>query len=59
MHPATRVPFWALAWGPPAASVYSRTAKVHETVGDHRAAAEHYALAAIRVRAVQTGQVVR
>jgi hypothetical protein len=26
--------------------VYSRTAKVHETVGDHRAAAEHYALAA-------------
>ncbi|WP_331718376.1 hypothetical protein [Streptomyces sp. NBC_00624] len=40
------VPFWALAWGPPAASVYSRAAKVHETVGDHRAAAELYAMAA-------------
>ncbi|WP_238697046.1 hypothetical protein [Streptomyces sp. E5N298] len=45
--------------GPTGRVVYSRTAKVHETVGDHRAAAEHYALAAIRVRAVQTGQVVR
>ncbi|MBO8191591.1 hypothetical protein ITI46_07775 [Streptomyces oryzae] len=44
--PGDDVPFWALAWGPPAASVYSRTAKVHETIGDHRAAAEHYALAA-------------
>ncbi|MFI1013397.1 hypothetical protein [Streptomyces sp. NPDC020965] len=40
------VPFWALAWGPPAASVYSRTAKVHETLGDHRTAAEQYARAA-------------
>jgi hypothetical protein len=40
------VPFWALAWGPPAASVYSRTAKVHETLGDHQAAATHYVLAA-------------
>ncbi|WP_228982264.1 hypothetical protein [Streptomyces sp. DH12] len=44
--PGDEVPFWALAWGPPAASVYSRTAKVHETMGDHRAAAEHYTLAA-------------
>ncbi|MEU6406537.1 hypothetical protein [Streptomyces sp. NPDC046985] len=44
--PGDEVPFWALAWGPPAASVYSRTAKVHETLGDHRAAAEQYALAA-------------
>lgn len=44
--PGDDVPFWALAWGPPAASVYSRTAKVHETLGDHRAAAEQYALAA-------------
>ncbi|MGW3151986.1 hypothetical protein ACWDG1_46875 [Streptomyces sp. NPDC001177] len=44
--PGDEVPFWALAWGPPAASVYSRTAKVHETLGDHRSAAEHYALAA-------------
>ncbi|MFC9817194.1 hypothetical protein ACFVJM_34655 [Streptomyces virginiae] len=26
--------------------MYSRTAKVHETIGDHRAAAEHYGLAA-------------
>jgi hypothetical protein len=38
--------FWALVWGPPAASVYSRTAKVYETLGDHRAAAEQYAHAA-------------
>ncbi|MGW0491156.1 hypothetical protein [Streptomyces olivaceus] len=44
--PGDEVPFWALAWGPPAASVYSRTAKVHETLGDHRAAAEQYARAA-------------
>ncbi|MGW3668548.1 hypothetical protein [Streptomyces sp. NPDC005141] len=44
--PSDDVPFWALAWGPPAASVYSRTAKVHETLGNHRAAAEQYALAA-------------
>ncbi|MEV6048684.1 hypothetical protein [Streptomyces xanthochromogenes] len=44
--PGDEVPFWALTWGPPAASVYSRTAKVHETIGDHRAAAEQYALAA-------------
>lgn len=44
--PGDDVPFWALAWGPPAASVYSRTAKVHEALGDHRAAAEQYALAA-------------
>lgn len=40
------VPFWALAWGPPAASVYSRTAKVHETLKNQRAAAEQYAAAA-------------
>ncbi|MFI0212426.1 hypothetical protein [Streptomyces sp. SID8014] len=40
------MPFWALAWGPPAASVYSRTAKVYETIGDHQAAAEQYARAA-------------
>ncbi|MEU1015531.1 hypothetical protein [Streptomyces sp. NPDC005898] len=40
------MPFWALAWGPPAASVYSRTAKVYETLGDHRAAADEYARAA-------------
>ncbi|MER5916948.1 hypothetical protein ABT124_43000 [Streptomyces sp. NPDC001982] len=44
--PGDEVPFWALAWRPPAASVHSRTAKVHETAGDHRAAAEHYTLAA-------------
>ncbi|MER5359819.1 hypothetical protein [Streptomyces sp. NPDC002785] len=44
--PGDEVEFWALTWGPPAASVYSRTAKVHETLGDHRAAAEQYALAA-------------
>ncbi|MCP9209170.1 hypothetical protein [Streptomyces cucumeris] len=40
------VPFWALAWGPPAASVYSRNAKVYETLGDRKAAAEQYARAA-------------
>lgn len=44
--PGDEVEFWALTWGPPKASVYSRTAKVHETLGDHRAAAEQYALAA-------------
>ncbi|GGT54950.1 Tat pathway signal protein [Streptomyces kurssanovii] len=44
--PGDELEFWALTWGPPAASVYSRTAKVHETLGDHRAAAEQYALAA-------------
>ncbi|GGS25937.1 hypothetical protein Snoj_04480 [Streptomyces nojiriensis] len=44
--PGDDVPFWALAWGPPAASVYSRTAKVYETLGDHRAAADEYARAA-------------
>ncbi|WP_310718872.1 hypothetical protein [Streptomyces lydicus] len=32
--------------GPPAASVYSRNAKVYETLGDHRTAAEHYDRAA-------------
>lgn len=40
------VPFWALAWGPPAASLYSRAAKVFETLGEHRAAAEQYGRAA-------------
>ncbi|MEU9744326.1 hypothetical protein [Streptomyces niveus] len=44
--PGDEVPFWALAWGPPSASVLSRTAKVYETLGDHRAAAEQYARAA-------------
>ncbi|MEU3184699.1 hypothetical protein ABZ707_10860 [Streptomyces sp. NPDC006923] len=44
--PGDEVPFWALAWGPPAASVYSRTAKVYETLGDHRTAAEQYGRAA-------------
>ncbi|MFI0743082.1 hypothetical protein ACH4PU_34165 [Streptomyces sp. NPDC021100] len=40
------VPFWALAWGPPAATVHSRTAKVFETVGDRPNAAKEYATAA-------------
>ncbi|MGW2328734.1 hypothetical protein ACWC5C_23690 [Streptomyces sp. NPDC001700] len=40
------VPFWALTWGPPPASVYSRNAKVYETLGDRKAAAEQYARAA-------------
>jgi hypothetical protein len=40
------VPFWALAWGPPAATVHSRTAKVFEALGDRPNAARHYATAA-------------
>ncbi|CAM5407260.1 Tat pathway signal protein [Streptomyces spiroverticillatus] len=44
--PGDEVPFWALAWGPPAPSLYSRTAKVHETLRDYRAAAEQYTHAA-------------
>ncbi|MEU8568718.1 hypothetical protein AB0C51_10195 [Streptomyces pathocidini] len=44
--PGDEPAFWALTWGPPAASVYSRTAKVYETLGDHQAAAQQYAHAA-------------
>lgn len=44
--PGDDVPFWALTWGPPPASVYSRTAKVHETLGDYQAATQQYTLAA-------------
>ncbi|MEV1241669.1 hypothetical protein ACIBO2_14895 [Nonomuraea sp. NPDC050022] len=40
------VPFWALAWGPPQGSVFSRTAKVFEALGDRANAAEQYARAA-------------
>ncbi|MFI1012644.1 hypothetical protein [Streptomyces sp. NPDC020965] len=40
------VPFWALAWGPPEATVASRTAKVLDTLGDHRRAGQHYTRAA-------------
>lgn len=40
------VPFWALVWGPPAATVHSRTAKVFETLDDRRNAARQYATAA-------------
>ncbi|MFR9722788.1 hypothetical protein ACL02R_05350 [Streptomyces sp. MS19] len=40
------VPFWALAWGPPEATVASRTAKVHQALGDHRRAGQHYVRAA-------------
>ncbi|MFF2522269.1 hypothetical protein [Streptomyces liangshanensis] len=40
------VPFWALSWGPPAATVHSRTAKVFETLGDHHRAAAMYGAAA-------------
>ncbi|MGW9042822.1 hypothetical protein ACWGQL_09705 [Streptomyces lydicus] len=45
--PGDEVPFWALAWGPPDASVYSGNAKVYETLGDHRTAAEQYGRAAV------------
>jgi hypothetical protein len=44
--PGDQPPFWALAWGPPRASVYSRTARIYETLGEHRAAAEQYIRAA-------------
>jgi transcriptional regulator with XRE-family HTH domain len=44
--PGDEPTFWALTWGPARASVFSRTARVHETLGDHRAAAEQYARAA-------------
>ncbi|MGW3202049.1 hypothetical protein ACWDBD_47620 [Streptomyces sp. NPDC001118] len=40
------MPFWALVWGPPAATVHSRTAKVFETLGDRPNAARQYARAA-------------
>ncbi len=40
------VPFWALSWGPPAATVRSRTAKVFETLGDRPRAAAMYGAAA-------------
>ncbi|MGW2818934.1 hypothetical protein [Streptomyces sp. NPDC001415] len=40
------VPFWALVWGPPAATVHSRTAKVFETLGDRPNSARSYATAA-------------
>ncbi|MET7344632.1 hypothetical protein [Streptomyces sp. NPDC005547] len=40
------VPFWALSWGPPTATVHSRTAKVFETLGDRTRAAAMYGAAA-------------
>ncbi|MCX5205920.1 hypothetical protein OG897_31390 [Streptomyces sp. NBC_00237] len=40
------VPFWALVWGPPAATVHSRSAKVFETLGDPGNSARSYATAA-------------
>ncbi|MEU3598405.1 hypothetical protein ABZ714_06665 [Streptomyces sp. NPDC006798] len=52
------LPFWALAWGPPAASVHSRTAKVHETLGDHRAAAAEYQRAAAARPATTYARIV-
>lgn len=51
-------PFWALAWGPPAASVYSRTAKVYETLGDYSAAANQYARAATARPATTYARIV-
>ncbi|MEU5426182.1 hypothetical protein AB0H73_11320 [Streptomyces olivoreticuli] len=39
-------PFWAIAWGPVEATVRSRTAKVFDTLGDTRNAAQQYASAA-------------
>ncbi|WP_329612602.1 hypothetical protein OG244_04220 [Streptomyces brevispora] len=39
------VPFWALVWGPPAATVHSRSAKVFEALGDRPNSARSYATA--------------
>ncbi|WP_180930587.1 hypothetical protein [Streptomyces sp. AJS327] len=39
------MPLWALVWGPPTATVHSRTAKVFETIGDRPNAGRQYALA--------------
>lgn len=44
--PGDEQPFWATSWGPAAATVRSRTAKVYAKVGDTRAAAKNYAAAA-------------
>ncbi|WP_206312861.1 hypothetical protein [Streptomyces sp. 196(2019)] len=41
-------PFWALVWGPPAATVHSRTAMVFETLGDRPNAAQYATAAASR-----------
>ncbi|MFF2217453.1 hypothetical protein [Streptomyces antibioticus] len=41
--PGDEVPFWALAWDPPAASVYSRTAKAHEALAATTRPADTYA----------------
>lgn len=40
------VPFWALSWGPPTATIHSRSAKVYETLDDRRRAAAMYGPAA-------------
>ncbi|MFE7659745.1 hypothetical protein [Streptomyces celluloflavus] len=42
------MPLWALSWGPPTATVHSRTAKVFETLGDRRRAAAMYGAATSR-----------
>ncbi|MGW6318979.1 hypothetical protein [Streptomyces sp. NPDC055099] len=52
------VPFWALAWGPPRASVHSRAAKVFETLGDHKTAAEQYGRAAAARPAITYARIV-
>ncbi|WP_227025081.1 hypothetical protein [Streptomyces tsukubensis] len=52
------IPFWALTWGPPAASVYSRTAKVYETLGNYNAAANQYARAATARPATTYARIV-
>ncbi|SEH03459.1 hypothetical protein SAMN05444920_13719 [Nonomuraea solani] len=40
------LPFWAQAWGPPEGTVWSRSAKVFQALGDLRNAAEQYGRAA-------------
>jgi hypothetical protein len=42
----TDLPFWAQAWGPPQGTVWSRSAKAFQILGDLRNTAEHFARAA-------------
>lgn len=45
-QPPEDIPFWALAWGPPAGMVHARIARVFKAMGDPGNAAGQYARAA-------------
>ncbi|WP_433466983.1 hypothetical protein [Spirillospora sp. CA-128828] len=45
-HPPEEIPFWVLAWGPPAGTVYARLGEVFNTLDDPANAAGQYAHAA-------------